>query len=50
MIVGIISAELPNKKEDPILFEIVCKNMIHGPCGLLNLNSPCMKENICIKQ
>jgi len=26
-----IFAEIPNKDRDPILYEIVCKNMIHGP-------------------
>ncbi|KAG8239489.1 hypothetical protein J437_LFUL019012 [Ladona fulva] len=28
----VISAALPNEEDDPILFEIICKNMIHGPC------------------
>jgi len=32
----IISAEIPNEKEDPELFEIVTSQMIHGPCGHLN--------------
>ncbi|GBP39033.1 hypothetical protein EVAR_89255_1 [Eumeta japonica] len=27
----VISAELPDKDEDPILYEIVKKNMVHGP-------------------
>ncbi|EPB70224.1 hypothetical protein ANCCEY_10689 [Ancylostoma ceylanicum] len=45
-----ISAELPDPEQDPILFEIVTKNMIHGPCGPLNPNSPCMKERKCTKQ
>ncbi|GFQ66451.1 hypothetical protein TNCT_99391 [Trichonephila clavata] len=36
----IIRAELPDPKEDPVLFEIVKKCKIHGPCGLLNLHSP----------
>ena len=27
-----ISAELPNSEEDPILYDIASKNMIHGPC------------------
>ncbi|XP_075444603.1 uncharacterized protein LOC142488115 [Ascaphus truei] len=46
----VISAELPNQYEDPILFAIVTKNMIHGPCGNININSPCMKEGICTKK
>lgn len=46
----IISAELPNPEEDPILFEIVKKNMIHGPCGVLNSKSPCMKDGVCTKK
>ena len=29
----IISAEIPNPDENPILHEIVMRNMIHGPCG-----------------
>lgn len=46
----IISAELPDPENDPILFEIVRKNMVHGPCGTLNLNSPCMKDGKCTKR
>ncbi|XP_055915855.1 uncharacterized protein LOC129948797 [Eupeodes corollae] len=46
----IIVAELPNKDEDPVLFEIVTKNMVHGPCGQENLTSPCMKNWICTKK
>jgi len=32
----IISAELLNENSDPLLFNIMCKNMIHGPCGEFN--------------
>lgn len=46
----IINAELPDSNEDPVLFEIVSKHMIHGPCGTLNPNSPCMSENRCTCQ
>lgn len=46
----IISAEIPNPIEDPLLFDIVRKNMIHGPCGRWNPNSPCMKDKNCSKR
>lgn len=41
----IISAELPDPNEDSSLFAIVTKSMIHGPCGPLNRNSPCLDEH-----
>lgn len=43
----IIRAEFPNPEEDPELYYI---NMIHGPCGSLNVNSPCMNEDKCTKR
>ncbi|CAH0555040.1 unnamed protein product [Brassicogethes aeneus] len=46
----VISAEIPDVNTDPDLFQIVTKNMIHGPCGLLNYNSPCMSEGKCTKR
>nr|XP_029714104.1 uncharacterized protein LOC115258183 [Aedes albopictus] len=46
----VISAELPNPVEDPELYAVVTKNMIHGPCGNLNSNSPCMKDKKCTKK
>ena len=42
---SLISAELPDKNEDPTLFEIVTNNMIHGPCGNYNERLPCMQGN-----
>ena len=39
----IISAEIPDPNVDQELFEIVTTNMAHGPCGTLNIMSPCME-------
>jgi hypothetical protein len=39
-----ISTELPDKEKYPELHMLVCKYMMHGPCGILNKNSSCMVE------
>lgn len=46
---SIISAELPDKNAEPILFDIVQQFMIHGPCGVINPRAPCMREKKCKK-
>ncbi|KAM5554594.1 hypothetical protein ABKV19_022807 [Rosa sericea] len=43
----IVRAEIPFRDEEPELYNIVLKHMIHGPCGTLNENSPCMKNGSC---
>ena len=47
---SIVSAEIPDPAINPILFNIVTKHMLHGPCGLLNRACPCMINNKCSKQ
>ena len=46
----LISAELPDPNEDKELHDIVKAHMVHGPCGSLNRNSPCMEGGKCVKR
>ena len=45
----IVCGELPSPELQPILYGIVRRCMIHGPCGLINKNAPCMRNGSCSK-
>lgn len=45
-----ICAELPDKDLESDLYQIVCENMIHGPCGKDNPFMQCMKKGKCAKR
>ncbi|XP_066434063.1 uncharacterized protein [Eleutherodactylus coqui] len=47
---NIICAEISNPKEDPILYNIVKRNMIHGPCGNFNTHFQFIKDGKCSKR
>jgi len=47
---NIVCASLPDPETDRRLFDCVTSHMIHGPCGQLNPNSPCMVDNSCSKK
>ena len=46
----VVHAELPDPMLQPSLFAKVVSHNIHGPCGELNSNSPCMKDGVCQKK
>jgi hypothetical protein len=39
----VVSVEIPDPAINPRLHEVVTSNNIHGPCGHINTNSPCME-------
>ncbi|XP_054723407.1 uncharacterized protein LOC129233404 [Uloborus diversus] len=50
MVDKVVCAEIPDVDRDPLLYDIVKANMIHGPCGRVNTFSPCMKDGCCTKR
>ncbi|XP_075666054.1 uncharacterized protein LOC142635880 [Castanea sativa] len=45
----VVKAEIPCKEEQPAYIKYCIKHMIHGPCGVQNPRSPCMKNGRCKK-
>ncbi|XP_071688317.1 uncharacterized protein [Rutidosis leptorrhynchoides] len=45
----LICAEIPNKDEEPELYQLVSDFMMHGPCGPEHPKMPCMKLKKCSK-
>jgi hypothetical protein len=46
---NIVSAQLPDRNENPLLYETVTTCMLHGPCGAEKPNAPCMVDGRCSK-
>ncbi len=45
-----INAELLNSETNKLAHETVARCMMHGPCGAMFPNAPCMEEGKCKKQ
>lgn len=45
----IIFAEIPSPVHQKELYKLVGTHMRHGPCGLANISSACMKKDRCSK-
>ncbi|XP_056697701.1 uncharacterized protein [Spinacia oleracea] len=43
----IVRAEIPDRDEEPQLYDAVLKHMIHNPCGAGHRNSSCMENGVC---
>ena len=46
---ALICAEIPDPVTNPRLYNIVKRSMIHGPCGVYDQTSACLKDGKCTK-
>jgi hypothetical protein len=46
---ALVCAEIPDPVTHPRLHATVSTCMMHGPCGVLNRNAPCMENGKCSK-
>lgn len=47
----LVRAEIPYPVDEPLLFDVIKRHNIHGPCGLgINPKSPCMVDGKCCKK
>ena len=44
-----ISAQWPNPRTQPLLFDTIKLTMVHSLCGNINLSAPCMQDGRCTK-
>jgi Helitron helicase-like domain at N-terminus len=44
-----IKASWPDPVQEPALFNVVKRCMVHGPCGQWNPQAKCMKDGVCSK-
>jgi hypothetical protein len=42
-----ISVEILDKDKYPMLHDLICKHMMHEPCGVLNNKCTCMVDGEC---
>jgi hypothetical protein len=47
---NIVSAEIPDPATHPLAHATVTTSMIHGPCGPMNSEARCMRNNVCTKK
>lgn len=43
----VVRADIPDPAAEPLLHDVVTRNMLHGPCGTRNTSAPCMRDGKC---